>query len=78
MKSAIYEDFKSKLIRSFQEAYGVDSPEVSECRRILETPTGELIVRAALSLHPFFPACFCILQTHNSIFKTLCQLLFVS
>lgn len=48
MKSAIYEDFKSKLIRSFQEAYGVDSPEVSECRRILEAPTGELIVRAAL------------------------------
>lgn len=48
MKSAIYEDFKSKLIRSFQEAYGADSPEVSEFRRILETPTGELIVRAAL------------------------------
>lgn len=43
-----YEEFKSQLIRSFQDAHGIDSPEVKECRRILNTPTGELIVRAAL------------------------------
>lgn len=48
MQSVGYEDFKSKLIRSFQDHYGVDAPEVQECRCILETPTGEVIVRAAL------------------------------
>lgn len=48
MESLSYEDFKSQLIRSYQDAYGVNSPEVQECRRILDGPTGELIVRAAL------------------------------
>lgn len=48
MHSFDYENFKSMLIRSFQDAYGVNSPKVRECCRILETPTGELIVRAAL------------------------------
>ena len=49
MKSFDYEDFKSKLIRSYQDAYNkTDCPEIRECRRILESPTGELIVRAAL------------------------------
>ena len=43
-----YEEFKSQLIRSMQDAHGIDSPKVNECRRILESPTGELIIRAAL------------------------------
>lgn len=29
-----YEEFKSQLIRSIQDAHGIDSPEVKECRRI--------------------------------------------
>lgn len=43
-----YEEFKSQLIRSFQDAYGIEAPEVKECRQILESPVGEVIIRAAL------------------------------
>lgn len=42
-----YEKFKSQLLRSLQEARHSET-EVEEFRRILESPTGELIVRAAL------------------------------
>lgn len=48
MHSVSYEKFKSQLIHSFQEAYGNEAPEVKECRRILESPVGEVIIRAAL------------------------------
>lgn len=48
ISSPDYERFKSSLIRSVQDAKGIDAPEVEECRRILDTPTGELIIRAAL------------------------------
>lgn len=39
--------FKSRLIRSLQDASYSDS-EISEFRQILDSPTGELIIRAAL------------------------------
>lgn len=48
MHSMAYEGFKSELIRSIQDAYGNESSEVQECRRILDSATGELIIRAAL------------------------------
>lgn len=48
MHSLDYEKFKSQLIRSFQDAYGIKAPEVKECSRILESPVGEVIIRAAL------------------------------
>lgn len=44
-----YNEFKSQLIRSVQDGNNVIfSDKVEECRRILESPTGELIIRAAL------------------------------
>lgn len=39
--------FKSQLIRSLQDA-GYSDREVEEFRKILNSPTGELIIRAAL------------------------------
>lgn len=48
MSTVTFEEFKSRLIRSMQDTYGINSPKVNECRRILESPTGELIIRAAL------------------------------
>lgn len=40
-------NFKSQLIRSLQDA-GYSDTEIEEFRKILNSPTGELIVRAAL------------------------------
>lgn len=42
-----FELFKSQLIRSLQDA-GHSDTEIEEFRKILNSPTGELIVRAAL------------------------------
>ena len=42
-----YELFKSQLIRSLQDA-GYSESEIDEFRKILDSPTGELIIRAAL------------------------------
>ena len=41
-----YELFKTQLMRSLQDA-GYSESEIEEFRKILNTPTGELIVRAA-------------------------------
>lgn len=48
MNAIRYDEFKSQLIRSMQDAHGINSPKVDECRRILESPTGELIIRVAI------------------------------
>jgi len=42
-----FEKFKSLLMRSLQDAHHTEA-ELNEFRKILESPTGELIVRAAL------------------------------
>lgn len=42
-----FEKFKSEFIRSIQDAR-VEESKIEEFRKILNTPTGELIVRAAL------------------------------
>jgi hypothetical protein len=42
-----FELFKSQLIRSLQDV-GHSDAEIEEFRKILNSPTGELIVRAAL------------------------------
>lgn len=42
-----FELFKSQLIRSLQDA-GHSDTEIEEFRKILNSPIGELIVRAAL------------------------------
>ncbi len=42
-----FESFKSEFIRSMQDAR-VEESKIEEFRKILNTPTGELIVRAAL------------------------------
>ena len=42
-----FESVKSEFIRSMQDAR-VDESKIEEFRKILNTPTGELIVRAAL------------------------------
>lgn len=39
--------FKSQFIRSLQESH-IEESKINEFRRILNTPTGELIVRAAM------------------------------
>lgn len=48
MNGFSYEEFKSLLIRSMQDEHGINSPKVEECRKILASPTGEVIIRAAL------------------------------
>ena len=40
-------DFKSQFLRSLQDSY-VDESEIEEFRKILDTPTGDLIVRMCL------------------------------
>lgn len=47
MASLESNNFKSQLIRSLQDA-GYSDAEIEEFRKILNSPTGELIVRAAL------------------------------
>ncbi len=42
-----FESFKTEFIRSMQDAC-VEESKIEEFRKILNTPTGELIVRAAL------------------------------
>jgi hypothetical protein len=41
-----FELFKTQFIRSMQDS-GIDENKLKEFRKILDTPTGELIVRAA-------------------------------
>ena len=47
MASLESNNFKSQLIRSLQDA-GYSDTEIEEFRKSLNSPTGELIVRAAL------------------------------
>jgi len=47
MASLESNNFKSQLIRSLQDA-GYSDTKIEEFRKILNSPTGELIVRAAL------------------------------
>ena len=47
MASLELNDFKSQFLRSLQDSY-VDESEIEEFRKILDTPTGDLIVRMCL------------------------------
>lgn len=47
MASLELNDFKSQFLRSLQNSY-VEESKIEEFRKILDTPTGDLIVRMCL------------------------------